>query len=158
VGDRVRSVRGLSQFAQEKCYPNPSCISGGGFGEGRGGGGGGGPGIGFAEIVALVGGLLPGLAYGASLALLIALAAGGGRRLWDRIKKPSVFAAAEDVDVVECSVYGPRVARPGEGIMIAVFLHLGDERHRASFLAKAMDLSATLRARCSQIDKSHATF
>jgi hypothetical protein len=121
------------------------------FVDGRGGGGGGGPAIGLGEVVALVQSVLPELAYGASLALLITLVAGGGRRLWDRIKKPSVFAAAKDVDVVECSVYGPRIARPGEEIMIAVFLHLGEQSNRAGFLAKATDLSATLRARCSEI-------
>src|SRR5262249_29683724 len=64
----------------------------------------------------------------------------------------SKATAAQDVDVVECSVYGPHAARPGNQIMIQVFLHLPEQSERASFLAKAMDSSATLRAtRCLEI-------
>jgi TIR domain len=49
-----------------------------------------------------------------------------------------------DVDLVECSVFGRRAARPGDTIMIQVFLHLQEQRERASFQAAAMDSSATL--------------
>ena len=51
--------------------------------------------------------------------------------------------ASQDVDLVDCSVFGPRAARPGDTIMIQVFLHLPEQRERASFQAAAMDSSAT---------------
>jgi hypothetical protein len=57
--------------------------------------------------------------------------------------------AAQDVDIVECSVFGPPAARPGHTIMIQVHLHLAAQSERASLLATAMDSSATLRATCS---------
>jgi TIR domain len=54
--------------------------------------------------------------------------------------------ASQDVDLVDCSVFGPPAARPGDTIMIQVFLHLPEQRERASFQAAAMDSSATLKA------------
>jgi len=52
-------------------------------------------------------------------------------------------AVSQDVDLVDCSVFGPPAARPGDTIMIQVFLHLPEQRERASFQAAAMDSSAT---------------
>jgi hypothetical protein len=56
--------------------------------------------------------------------------------------------APQDVDIVECSVFGPPAARPGHTIMIQVHLHLAAQSERASLVATAMDSSATLRASC----------
>jgi len=52
--------------------------------------------------------------------------------------------APQDLDLVECSVFGRRAARPGETIMIQVFLHLQEQRERARFQAAAMDSTTTL--------------
>ena len=62
----------------------------------------------------------------------------------DRPAQPDATAPV-DVDLVECSVYAPRAARPGAQIMIQVFLHLPEQREQARFLAEAMDSSATSR-------------
>jgi hypothetical protein len=93
----------------------------------------------------------PEIAYGVFGILLVTLVVNGGRWLWNRFKRLPLITAAEDVDVVEFSVFGPRTARPGNEIMIVTFLHLPEDRKRATFLAKAMDFSAILRARCPEI-------
>jgi hypothetical protein len=49
-------------------------------------------------------------------------------------------------DAVECSVFGPPAAPPGQTILIQVFLHLANQAERASFLASTMDASAKLKA------------
>jgi hypothetical protein len=48
-------------------------------------------------------------------------------------------------DMVECSVFGPSSAPPGETILIQAFLHLANLAKRASFLATTMDASAKLK-------------
>jgi TIR domain len=45
-------------------------------------------------------------------------------------------------DTVECSVFGPSAAPPGQTVLIQVFFHLLEQAERASFLASAMDSSA----------------
>jgi hypothetical protein len=47
-------------------------------------------------------------------------------------------------DAVECSVFGPSGAAPGKTILIQA-LHLPDQSDRASFMANAMDSSASFR-------------
>jgi hypothetical protein len=48
-------------------------------------------------------------------------------------------------DMVECSVFGPPAAPPGETILIQVFLHLAEQARRARFSASVMDSLATLK-------------
>jgi TIR domain len=48
-------------------------------------------------------------------------------------------------DLVDCSVFGPPAAPPGESILIQVFLHLPEQAQRASFMASLMDSSAALK-------------
>jgi TIR domain len=48
-------------------------------------------------------------------------------------------------DMVDCSVFGPPAAPPGETILIQVFLHSADQFNRAGFLANVMDESAALK-------------
>ncbi|WP_164938318.1 toll/interleukin-1 receptor domain-containing protein [Bradyrhizobium guangzhouense] len=136
--DRVRLLyldhhEPLLNLAQEKRQEGRS----GDYGPREGGAGGG-------------GGLPPEIIPALLILLAASLAVSEGLKLRDYLKKPPV-AAAKDADVVECSVFGPHAARPGDQIMISAFLHPPKRRKRARFLAKAMDLSATLRGRCSEI-------
>jgi len=48
-------------------------------------------------------------------------------------------------DVVECSVFGPPAAPPGETVLVQVFLHLPSQVSRVSLLASLMDSSTTLK-------------
>lgn len=144
----------LLRLVQSECTGKPGEMGPRDGGCGGGGGGiGAGAAVGVGVDLGMAAGVATKIAYGVSLALLVTLAAGGSRWLWNSINdwKPSLFTGTEDVDVVECSVFGPRVARPGNEIMIGVFLNLAEHRNRASFLAKAMDSSAKLRAKCSEI-------
>lgn len=54
--------------------------------------------------------------------------------------------AAEPVaDVVDCSVFAPPAAPPGETVMVQVFLHTAQQAERAQFMASVMDAKATLK-------------
>jgi hypothetical protein len=48
-------------------------------------------------------------------------------------------------DLVDCSVFGPPAAPPGETILIQVFLHLPEQAERAERQARLMDSSAVLK-------------
>jgi hypothetical protein len=50
-------------------------------------------------------------------------------------------------DRVECSVFGPPAAPPGETILIQAFLHLANQAERASFLATTNYASAKTERR-----------
>lgn len=49
-------------------------------------------------------------------------------------------------EIVDCSIFGPPAAPPGETVLVQAFLHLADQVERASFLATTMDGSVKLKA------------
>jgi TIR domain len=52
---------------------------------------------------------------------------------------------APKLDLVDCSVFGPPTAPPGETVLIQIFLHLPSQAEQARFLATIMDPSAALK-------------
>ncbi len=56
-------------------------------------------------------------------------------------RKPS----EPEADVVDCSVFAPPAAPPGETVMVQVFLHTAKQAERAQFMASVMDTAAALK-------------
>jgi TIR domain len=87
-----------------------------------------------------------------NLLLQLASIAGGARNRDVSGGGMSVDARfAEPIeDLVDCSVFGPPAAPPGETIRIQVFLHLPDQAERARHQANFMDPSAVKGAQALQ--------
>jgi hypothetical protein len=58
---------------------------------------------------------------------------------------PGSSSTAPSLDLVNCSVFGPPAAPPGETVLIQIFLHLPSQAEQASVLATVMDSSAGLK-------------
>ncbi len=61
--------------------------------------------------------------------------------LFGRERKP----VEPEADLVDCSVFAPPAAPPGETIMVQVFLHTAKQAERAQFMATVMDTAAALK-------------
>jgi hypothetical protein len=81
----------------------------------------------------------------------VALAALGGlavtvKWLLGLVLEPSAAAPESTSDVVECTVFAPPSAAPGETILVQVFVHLSEDGDDARAIALEMDTTARRRA------------
>jgi hypothetical protein len=60
-------------------------------------------------------------------------------------RKPAVLKKPAAKDAVDCSVFAPPSAPPGETILVQVFLHVPEQSARAQFMASVMDASTTFK-------------